>query len=67
MKGTLRSLSYVLLALVCILPVATLLLTGAHRELEQALTCILSTEVVAPVLIFSLASLVYLVRKAESA
>jgi hypothetical protein len=67
MKGTLRNLLYVLLALVCILPVATLPLTAAHRELEQALTCVLSTEVVAPALIVGLAWLVYLVHKAESA
>lgn len=67
MHGKLPSLLYVLLAFACILPVATLLLTAAPREFEQALTCVLSTEVVAPALIFGLAGLVHLVHKAESA
>jgi hypothetical protein len=67
MKGTLQNLLFVLLALACVLPVAALLLATAHTELEQALSCILSTEVVAPALILGLASLVYLVCKAKSA
>ncbi len=67
MQGKLPILLYLLLALACVLPLVTLLLTAANRELEQALGCVLSTEVVGPALIFSLALLVYLVRKAESA
>ncbi len=66
MKGTLRSLLYVLLAMMCILPGAALLLTATHREFEQALSCILSTEIVGPALILGLASLVYFVRNART-
>jgi uncharacterized protein YpmS len=67
MKSTWRTLFFVLLALACLLPVAMLLLQAAHSELEQALSCILSTEVAGPALIFTLAWLVYVVHKAESA
>jgi uncharacterized protein YpmS len=66
MKGTWRNLFFVLLSLACVLPVATLLLATAHSELQQALSCALSTEFAAPALIFGLAWLVYMVHKAES-
>lgn len=67
MKGKWAILFCLLLALACMLPVATLLLTAVHREFEQALACVLSTEIMAPALIFGLAWLVYLVHKAERA
>jgi hypothetical protein len=66
MKNTWRTLFFVLLALACLLPVAMLLLQAIHSELQPALSCILSTELATPALIFGLAWLIYVIHRADS-
>lgn len=65
--GRLQVLLCAVLLLTCVLPVAAVLMAESHAEFEQALTCLLATEILGPALILGLTVLVYFDRKADSA
>lgn len=58
-------LLYLFVMLACIVPLTMSLGIATHGQLEHTLNCILSTEVITPVLIVGVTLIIFFARKAR--
>jgi ABC-type tungstate transport system substrate-binding protein len=57
-------LFYLFIMLVCIIPLTMSLGIATHGQLEHAINCLLSTEVITPTLIVGVTLIIFFARKA---